>query len=201
MKYGGYADMNGFDIFVIIVISFCLIRGYFRGFIREISSIVGVAAGFYGAHTYYVEFSLHLGKWINWGAYGGIASFFLLFCAIFFITSLIGYLIRKVLHVALLGWVDRLCGIVFGALKGFLVISVVFIMLTALLPSGTRLMTNSRLAPYVAYFSEMTAALASKELKGEFKVKFQRIKVFWEQQKTSIQGIQKNNIDAPGEKI
>lgn len=189
--------MNGFDIFIIIVIAFCFIRGYFRGFVKEISSIVGVAAGFYGAHTYYVVLSQYLGRRINLGAYGNIVSFFLLFCAIIVATSLIGHLIRMLLKVALLGWLDRLCGVIFGALKGFLVISVVFIMLTALLPSGTNIVGTSRLAPYVAHFSEIAAVFASKELKGEFKIKFQRIKEFWEKQKKSIQEIQKKTIGAP----
>lgn len=183
--------MNGFDIFIVIVISFCLLRGYFRGFIREISSIVGVIAGFYGAHIYYHALARQLAVWVNFGAYLHIFSFCLLFCGIFSLTSLLAHLIRKFMKIAFLGWVDRLCGILFGALKGFLVITVVFIVLTALLPGGTRVMERSKLAPYVAHFSEVAAQLASNELKGDFKDRFERIKQFWEEQKRTIRKIQK----------
>ncbi|MBF0200773.1 MAG: CvpA family protein [Desulfamplus sp.] len=183
--------MNGFDIFIVIVISFCLIRGYFRGFVKEISSIVGVVAGYYGAHTYYAMLGNYLAKWINVGSYANILAFFLIFCTVFSLVSLAAHLIRIFLKVAFLGWVDRLCGTLFGTLKGFLFVSVVFIMLTALIPNGTGLMGTSRLAPYVAHFSEMAAVFASRELKGQFKIKYERIKTFWEEQKSSIQEIKK----------
>ncbi|SLM29023.1 putative colicin V production protein-like protein [Desulfamplus magnetovallimortis] len=190
--------MNLFDVFVVIVLSFCLIRGYFRGFIREISSIVGVVAGFYAAHTYYIMLASYLANWVDLGVYGNIISFILLFCVIFSLTSLIGHLIRLLLNVAFLGWVDGSCGVLFGALKGFLVISVAFIILTALLPGGASLIENSRTAPYVAHLSEMTAIFASKELKGEFRIKFDKMKAFWEKQKGTIQEIQKKNLPLKG---
>ena len=191
--------MNGFDIFIIVVISFCLLRGYFRGFIREVSSIVGVIAGFYGAHTYYLELARQLIVWVNLGAYINIVSFCLLFCGIFSLTSLLAHLIRKFLKVAFLGWLDRLFGVLFGMLKGFLVVSVVFIMLTALLPGGAGMMKRSQLAPYVAHFSELATHFASNELKGDFKNRFERIKQFWEEQKKNIQEI-RNQAGHPMEK-
>ncbi len=42
--------MNIFDIVIIVIVSFCLIRGIFNGLVGEVSGIIGVYAGFYGAY-------------------------------------------------------------------------------------------------------------------------------------------------------
>jgi len=77
--------MNPFDMLIIIIISFCLIRGLFRGFIKEISSIVAVFGGFYAAFTYYPMLSglNFISKWVNNHAYLNIISFMAIFIIIF----------------------------------------------------------------------------------------------------------------------
>ncbi|MBF0111823.1 MAG: CvpA family protein [Desulfamplus sp.] len=184
--------VNSFDIFIIIVISFGLLRGFFRGFIKEISSIVGVIAGFYGAYTYYKLVAVHLNSlltdwgYAEWTAYGNIASFFLIFFAILLFTTLIANIIRYLLKIVFLKWVDRLFGLLFGATKGILVVSVVFTVLTTFLPNQPEFITKSTLTPYVVHISEMATLFISKDLKGEFKVKIERMKEIWEEQKSAI---------------
>jgi len=186
--------MNGLDIFIIIVVSFGIIRGFFRGFIKEVASIVGVIAGFYGAYTYYKELAGYLTPWVsnwgvnNWETYGNIASFFLLFFAIVTLAAMIANIIRFLLKIVFLRWVDKLFGIIFGAIKGVLVASVVFTVLTALLPGQPEFITNSTLAPYVMNIAEMATIFIPKELKGHLKTRIERIKEIWEQQKLSVQG-------------
>ena len=175
--------MNAFDIVIIVIISFCLIRGFFRGFIREFSSIVGVIAGFYGAYTYYPIVVNFFEKWINWGMYGNIISFFLLFCLIFSLISLVASLIRYFLNIVFLGWVDRACGIGFGAVKGFLIASVLFISLTTFLPPGTGFITESRLCPYLVDFSQIVSMFVSKDMRDDLQHKIQGIREIWKQQK------------------
>ncbi|MBF0203315.1 MAG: CvpA family protein [Desulfamplus sp.] len=186
--------MNIFDIFIVVVVSFGLIRGFFRGFIKEVASIVGVIAGFYGAYTYYkllVNYKLftdYLSQWISkWEIYGNIICFCLIFFAIVILTAMIANLIRLLLKIVFLGWVDKLFGIIFGACKGFLVASVVFLTLTAFMQGQPEFITKSTLAPYVAHISEMATIFISKELKGDLKIKIERIKEIWKQQKLSIQ--------------
>jgi len=37
--------MNPFDTIIAIILGYCLIRGFFRGLIKELSSIIGVLGG------------------------------------------------------------------------------------------------------------------------------------------------------------
>ena len=110
--------MNPFDIFIIIVLSYSIIRGLFRGLVKEASSIIGVLGGFYAAYSYYpMVAKLFSGLTIN-ASYLNILSFLIIFCSVLIIISILGIVIKYLLNVAFLGWVDRICGVGFGLIKG-----------------------------------------------------------------------------------
>jgi len=179
--------MNIFDIIIIVVISFCLIRGLFRGIVREVSSIVGVIAGFYGAYFYFPLLSPYFSEWISTAGYRNLLSFFILFCAILVLISLVAHLIRYFLNIAFLGWIDRLCGMIFGAAKGILIISVLFTILTTFLPKNSTILVNSRFSAPVAKVSEAVAMFINNNMKKELQTKLKGIRKQWEKQKTALQ--------------
>ena len=172
--------MNAFDIFVIVVVGFCLIRGIFRGLIKELSSIIGVLAGFYGAYTYYIKLAKLLSRWISDTGYLNIFSFLVIFCCVFILISVLGVVIKYLLNVAFLGWIDRICGAGFGLIKGILIVSVVMISLTAFLPKGSPLIKKSLLAPHVALVSETMAKVVSEDMKEAFAGKIDALKKAWQ---------------------
>ena len=47
--------------------------------------------------------------------YLNILSFLIIFCIIFILVSVLGVIIKYILKIAFLGWVDRICGAGFGA--------------------------------------------------------------------------------------
>ncbi len=171
--------MNPFDTIITIVLGYCLIRGFFRGLIKEISSIIGVLGGFYAGYTYYLEISRPLSAWISNPAYAKILGFMLLFCGVFIFVSIIGVIIKYLMNIAFLGWVDRICGVFFGIAKGILIAAVLLMMLTAFLPKGAPMIKDSILAPYVSRVSEIMAELVSKDMKLEFSTKIVELKKFW----------------------
>jgi membrane protein required for colicin V production len=171
--------MNPFDMLAIVILAFCVIRGVFRGLIKELSSVVGVLAGFYAAYTYYLQLSKFLSRWMINEAYVNILSFLIIFCCIFFIISMIGVVIKYVLNIAFMGWFDRICGIGFGLLKGVLIVSVLLIIFTAFLPKGTPFIKESVLAPHVSVVSEKMAKVVSKDMKREFSNKIKEMRKFW----------------------
>ena len=171
--------MNPFDMLAIVILAFCVIRGVFRGLIKEMSSVVGVLAGFYAAYTYYLSVSKFLSRWMTNEAYVNILSFLIIFCCIFFIISMIGVVIKYVLNIAFMGWFDRICGIGFGLLKGVLIVSVLLIIFTAFLPKGTPFIKESVLAPHISIISEKMAKVVSKDMKREFYNKIKEMRKSW----------------------
>ncbi|OEU68203.1 MAG: colicin V production protein [Desulfobacterales bacterium PC51MH44] len=175
--------MNFFDIIIVIILGYCVIRGIFRGLIKELSSIIGVLGGFYAAYTYYMVVAKLLSKWIANTGYLNILSFLIVFCGVFIIISILGVIINYLLKIAFLGWVDRICGAGFGAVKGILIVSVLLITLTAFLPKGTPVIKDSLLSPHVTLISEKMVKVASKDMKDAFLVKITELKKAWKKRK------------------
>jgi len=171
--------MNPFDILIIIIMGYSLIRGLFRGLVKEASSLIGVLGGFYAAYTYYKVLAGLLAGLIHDTSYLNILSFLIIFSGALIMVSVLGVIIKYLLNIAFLGWVDRIGGIVFGVLKGMLIVSILFITLTAFLPKGTAFIKNSELAPHVSWFSEKLAEVVPKEMKLDFKAKLGELKKTW----------------------
>ena len=79
--------MNALDIVICIIGGFCLVRGLFRGIIKEVSSVFGVLVGFYGAYTYYPLLAQWFSKIIADKSYLYIISFLTAFTVLFFLVS------------------------------------------------------------------------------------------------------------------
>ncbi|MHC4244849.1 MAG: CvpA family protein, partial [Planctomycetota bacterium] len=138
--------MNPFDILILVILGYCAVRGLFRGLVKEVSSIIGVLGGFYAAYSYYALLANLLTRLISDTAYRNILSFLIIFCCVLIIINVLGIIIRYLLNIAFLGWVDRIFGLAFGMTKGILIVSVLFIILTAFLPKGAPIIKNSLLA-------------------------------------------------------
>jgi membrane protein required for colicin V production len=171
--------MNAFDIFVLIMVGYALIRGIFRGLIKEMAAIVGVVAGFWGAYTYYPLLAQLLDSWIDDPGYLKIVSFLVIFCAVLFAISIVGVVIKYLLRVAFLGWLDRVCGGLFGLLKAVLITAVVLMVLTAFLPKNAPLVRDSLTAPYITSISATLARLTPAEIKTEFGDKLMEMRKNW----------------------
>ena len=176
--------MNYLDIIIVVILSYCVIRGVFRGLIKELSSIIGVFSGFYAAYTYYTVVAKPLSEWISNPGYLNIISFMVIFCVVFLVISILGVIINYLLKLAFLGWFDRFCGAVFGAMKGLLIVSVVLIALTTFLPKGTPVIKDSLLSTHVTLVSEKMIKVVPKDMKDAFTAKITELKKEWDKEKS-----------------
>ena len=175
--------MNPFDVFIILIMGYSIVRGLFRGLVKEVSSIIGVLGGFYAAYSYYPMVAKLLSGIIDEQSYLNILSFLIVFCGILIIISILGVVIKYLLNVAFLGWVDRICGLGFGLIKGVLIVTVIFIILTTFLSKGAPIIKKSILAPHVIWISERMVALVSDDMKKDFFTKLDEFKKAWKIQK------------------
>ncbi|MBC2711052.1 MAG: CvpA family protein [Desulfosarcina sp.] len=172
--------MNPFDILIITILAYGLIRGIFRGLVREISSIVGVLGGFFAAYTYYPHVARLISPWISNPAYLNILSYMSIFSVVVIVVGILAVVIKYLINIAYLGWVDRVSGALFGVIKGGLVICVLFIVFTAFLPKGAPFIKNATLSPYVATVSEVMATVVSKDMKENFVLKIKELRKSWQ---------------------
>ena len=171
--------MNTLDIIFAVILGFSLIRGIFRGLVKEVASIIGVFSGYYAAYTYYPLVARILSRWISDAAYLNILSFLILFCLVFLCISIIGVVLKYLLSIAYMGWADRITGGLFGFTKAVLVASVILVALTTFLPKNAALVRESLLAPHVTLISENIAKIVTPEMKRTFSDKLGALKSSW----------------------
>jgi len=118
--------MNWIDIIILVLIILSAIRGFSRGFILELASLVGLIAGIYAA-IYFSDFTRELlYRWFQWdGKYMPLISFLVTFAIVSAIVFLIGLLLEKIISLTALGLLNKLAGAVFAALQAVVMISVI----------------------------------------------------------------------------
>lgn len=174
-------SMNPFDIAIIVLMGYTVIRGIFRGFIREVAGIIGLLAGFYAAYGYHGHLSPMLQRWITDPAYRDITAFMILFCGVMLVVIGLGMLLRLIVKMMLLGVLDRIFGAVFGGVKGALIVSLILVVLINFLPSGgAALIKESRLAPAVNAVSREVVRLIPESARESFNSRMLAVREEWE---------------------
>jgi membrane protein required for colicin V production len=172
--------MNTFDVIVVVILAYSLLRGLFRGLLKEAASVAGVLGGFFLAYGFYATAAGYLTGLVSNPAYRNILAFLAIFCLVVIAVNVVAVIVKYLMRIVFLGWLDRLGGFVFGAAKGVLIVSVIFLALTAFLPKGTPLIRDSATAPFVAVVAENLAALISSDIKSEFTSKLDALKKGWD---------------------
>ncbi len=141
--------MNILDIIIIAAVIFFLIRGIFRGIVREIGSLAGVVLGIWLANAYHPQVAVFLKSFIPPGQYLPLTAFALIFLVVLVLCNLLGWLFKKLFQKIFLGWVDRVLGACLALLKGIFLSYLIIVLVTFLAPQDSSLVTQSRLAPVI----------------------------------------------------
>lgn len=172
--------MNLLDFLLIVILGYCLVRGIFRGLIKELSSVVGVFGGFYAAYTYYPQVATYLARWVTNPGYQSIISFMIIFGLVFLAVGFAGVVIKYLMNIAFLGWTDRISGAIFGTLKGLLITTVVLLVLTTFLPKNSDIIKKSWVAHHMLQFSAYLVKVTPKEMKQSFSIKVKELNKSWQ---------------------
>lgn len=118
--------------FLDIVLGLLLIWGLYRGFINglfvELASLIALIAGIYGAIHFSYMVGDYLSKNMDWDArYISLTSFLVTFIIIVVVVHMAGKLLTKIANFAMLGFVNKLAGAVFGTLKIALILGALLI--------------------------------------------------------------------------
>ncbi|MBI5063899.1 MAG: CvpA family protein [Desulfatitalea sp.] len=172
--------MNLIDYLLAVILVYCLIRGIFRGLVKELSALIGVLGGFYFAFNYYPQMTKTLERWITTTAYAQIISFLILFFGVYLVVSIAGVIIKYLMNIAWLGWTDRLTGALFGAIKGVLIVSVIVAILTTFLPKNTTFLRDSLLVRHTMGISTLLVQAASADMKSLFDTHLKELNQTWQ---------------------
>jgi membrane protein required for colicin V production len=173
--------MNGLDIFFVVVLGFFLFRGIFRGLILEVSSIAGLVAGFLASNKFYADLQPVVNRIISSPDWSQVVAYLGIFFTTILVIGMLSHLLKKLLQMIMLGWMDRLGGGVLGFVKAGLICVLTLLILTVFLPRDHELITTSRISPYVHNISQNLAGYLPEELKEKFRDKAETAKSFLEE--------------------
>jgi membrane protein required for colicin V production len=117
--------INFVDLFVWSFLLAFAAKGFMKGFVREVSSLLGLVVGGWAGFRYSPLLSRSLGTFIQLPQHVSFAvSFLLILLVTGLLFYLLGHFVTAVLKMALLGGVNRAGGVVFAALQGALILCI-----------------------------------------------------------------------------
>lgn len=122
--------MNALDMALLLVAGGMAVFGFLRGFVEELLLLLAWVVAIIAVRLFLAPVSDLAGVWVGAGATAEIFAFVGLFAITFFAGKLIARRAGRGMRTSVLGPVDRLLGAGFGALKGLLVATVLFLAFT-----------------------------------------------------------------------
>lgn len=163
--------MNVLDFIILGLIAFFVVKGFFKGFFREISSLIGIIFGLLIANQYYPNVTVFLRGYIQLEKYLPLISFVLLFISVLLFFTMLGVFLQFVFKKMFIGWLDRGLGIGFALVKGIIVAYLLIVIITFFMPSKSPLITKSKTAHMVTVTYQSMIRLISPALYREWKKK------------------------------
>ncbi|MFC2044813.1 CvpA family protein [Chloroflexota bacterium] len=135
--------MNWLDMVLLIALIVSAFTGLVQGLIKAVLSLAGLIVGVILASNFYVSLGSILEFLPNETA-ARIVAYILILITTMIITNILARFLKSIISLAMLGWVNRLGGAIFGILLG----SILWGALLAILVKyfGTGLVTESFIA-------------------------------------------------------
>ena len=111
------------DIVILVVLAYGLFVGFRSGLIMQLTTLVAVGAGIWGAIKFSDRVELWLTDQVELGTMTGSVSFALTFIAILIAVNLLGRMLTKMLDMAMLSLPNRLAGAALAGMKYALILS------------------------------------------------------------------------------
>jgi membrane protein required for colicin V production len=117
--------MSILDILIGIPLIWAMYKGFTKGFIIEVATLLALILGIYGA-IHFSDFTADFiqNKFSYDSNYMEIIAFIVTFLLIVIILNVIGKMLNSFIEAISLGLINRILGVVFGLLKGILILSI-----------------------------------------------------------------------------
>ena len=137
--------INWADCIVLLVIGLSMLTGFVRGLVKESIALSVWIAAFWLAFTCSQYVIPWLAPYLQDKTVRSIVAFMLVLFATLIAGAILNILIGLVLHRSGLSPIDRLLGMIFGLVRGILIVSLIMLVLSLTGISDASLRKNTRL--------------------------------------------------------
>ena len=145
--------MNYLDIIIALILLLLGVKGFRKGLIIEVVTLLAFAVGIYGAMHFSDFTAEHLKEFMEINPkYLNTTAFVLTFILLVILVNIIGRMVTKLIQAMNLGFFNKLGGAVFGMAKGVLLCSIMVMVLNNFQLIGIvkpEVREQSKLYPYI----------------------------------------------------
>ncbi len=171
--------MNAFDLVLIVVLVAGGLIGLTRGATRIVIGIVSLFVAFILASRYQDSIaSVLVARHVAQGP-ARVAAYILIFLLTMVAGGLVAWIVGKMLKIAMLSWADRLAGAALGLAGAMITAAFLVHPLAASTPSGSRLLAESKLAPYVSVVADLCNAIAPDAVARRYNQGIDTVRKIW----------------------
>jgi len=187
--------MNVLDALIIVVLGWNLIRGFNKGFVEELVSLVGIAVSLllsYQLAPIVAKFLINKPDPTTM-----VLTGFFIFIIFFVIAKYIAFLIENKTNESPLGRLNNFLGFFFGIFRGILIASIIVFMVAILSPDGY-LIKRSSLGGLSVPLIDKTFKILDGKVEKEWRKNWETARVYLIK---NFQEFKKGLLPAAGEEV
>ena len=124
--------MNILDIILLICFVPAIIQGLRKGFIAQAISIISIIVGIWASARFANIVTAWIGQYITASEQVlKLVAFALILIAVFLVLAALGKMLEGVFRLVMLGWLNKLLGVLFALLKTALIVGLLIIAFTS----------------------------------------------------------------------
>ena len=120
------------DVFICLILGFFTINGFRHGFIEEMARFISLVGGFILASKFHKLLIPYIEPYIIEESIQVTVAYLMVFSAAVILITIIAKILQNFFELVLLGWLNRLLGVLLGLVKGFLIISLIIFIIESI---------------------------------------------------------------------
>jgi membrane protein required for colicin V production len=155
---------GGLDIALLVILGYFVLRGLFRGVVKEVVAVLGLFVAFWVASVYWPMGEMHLKPIFDMPGERGISAFIIIFSIVYFFTSMISIFVDKIVRLTISPVISGLLGSVVGAIKGILICGILVSGAQVFIKPHEPFFATSQLWPYLKPVTAQSLAWMPEKL-------------------------------------
>jgi membrane protein required for colicin V production len=118
--------MNLLDFIILLPVIWLIIRGFQKGLILELASLIGIILGIIAAYYFANNVQNLIKEYFSVKEQTSrIIAYIAIFLTVMIIVYLIGKMLEGLIDVVAMGWLNKLLGAIVGLAKGIVVVCII----------------------------------------------------------------------------